>query len=193
MTPGLSLAVLVLALGAVDAPVTSVTVYSDRARVTRTASLTVSGVQNVELPLLLDRVDPATIRLEATGAEVRRVELTTLGEDELPADEARKLVSELEKLDDQVKKVDRDRQAYASQLEDLHRLSPAVPPADPLKPPPKLDGSGWTTAATFAAEQASRLQARLREAELQLQELGRQQERAVPDVRHRRRALDARL
>src|SRR6185295_14724955 len=58
------------ALAAIDAPVREVTVYSDRARVVRAASLTANGVQTVELPLLLETVDTNTLRVEAQGAEV---------------------------------------------------------------------------------------------------------------------------
>lgn len=174
---------LAVALGAVEAPITSVTVYSDRARITRTASVTVSGVQKIELPLLLERVDPATIRLEATGAEVRRVELSFVGEEELPLDDARKLATQLEKLDDQLRKVQRDRDAYSAQLEDLRRLNPTVPPTEPLKSPPRLDPTGWSAAAAFAAEQTSRVQAKLREQNLELEALGRQREVAANSVR----------
>ena len=46
-----------------EAPITSVTVYSDRARVVRTATLNVSGTQRVELPRLPDFVDPGSIRV----------------------------------------------------------------------------------------------------------------------------------
>ena len=61
---------------AVDAPVTEVTVYSDRARVVRTVSLTTSGAQSIELPVLPQSTDPRSVRVEATGAEVKRFDLT---------------------------------------------------------------------------------------------------------------------
>ena len=41
-----------LTLGTVDAPVTDVTVFSDRARVVRTARVSLSGTERLELPLL---------------------------------------------------------------------------------------------------------------------------------------------
>ena len=77
---------------AVDAPITSVTVYSDRARVVRTAQLTVSGTQRVELPPLRGGVDAASIRVEAEGAEVTRVDLRTLSAEALTTSEARKVL-----------------------------------------------------------------------------------------------------
>jgi hypothetical protein len=65
---------LVLAALSVNAPVSSVTVYGDRARVVRSADVALTGSIRVELPLLPIKVDPGSIRLEAAGAEVRQVE-----------------------------------------------------------------------------------------------------------------------
>jgi len=83
------------ALAAIDAPVREVTVYSDRARVVRAASLTVNGVQAVELPLLLETVDTNTLRVEAQGAEVRRVDVAFVDAKDVPADEAKALLAKL--------------------------------------------------------------------------------------------------
>jgi len=60
-----------LLLAAVQAPITSVTVYGDRARVVRATSFALTGVQTVEFPLLHGNVDPASIQVEATGAQVQ--------------------------------------------------------------------------------------------------------------------------
>src|SRR5262245_6589170 len=90
------------ALAAIDAPVREVTVYSDRARVVRAASLTVSGAQVVELPLLLETVDTSTLRVEAEGADVRRVDVALVDSQDVPADEAKALLAKLEQLDDQL-------------------------------------------------------------------------------------------
>ena len=171
-----SLAVAAALLAAVDAPITSVTVYSDRAQVVRTGSTPVSGTQQVELPLLPDTVDPATLRLEATGAEVRGVEIARVEEEDFPVDEAKKLALELEKLDDEVQRVQRERAAYQAQLEDVRRLSPAVPASEPLKPPARLNPTGWAAATRFTTEQAARLQVKVRELDTRLYELARRRE-----------------
>src|SRR5438128_1681823 len=80
----------------VDAPVTAVTVYSDRARVTRTAVVSVSGTERVQLPLLLDNVQPESIQVEASGGDaqaiqIRRVDIAHVEAGEFPEDEARAL------------------------------------------------------------------------------------------------------
>lgn len=165
---GLS-ALSALWLGAVDAPVTSVTVYSDRARVVRTAKVSLSGTQRVELPYLLGAVDPASIRVEAQGAEVARVDIRRVGTEALPATEARRLVTEMERLDDQIAQVRAERDAYTAQLAMLGRVRPVVPP-EPSTPnattaprPSRLDASGWRAASDFLVDSTARLQTKLRE------------------------------
>jgi hypothetical protein len=72
---------------AIDAPVSAVTVYSDRARVTRTAKVPLKGGATgtrVELPILPSGVDPSSIRVEVDAARgdevaVQRVEIGLRG------------------------------------------------------------------------------------------------------------------
>lgn len=176
----MSLALLAaMALGAVDAPVTSVTVYSDRARVTRTASLQLSGVQKLELPLLLDTVDRSSIRVESTGAEVKRVDITPVEDDQLEPGEARQLLTRLEQLDDRLAASRGELAAHQAQLQALQRLAPAVPPGEPLKSPPRLNASGWSLALAFVQEQSARLQTRARQLSQQIEELEEQRAQAV--------------
>ncbi|MBI3185375.1 MAG: mucoidy inhibitor MuiA family protein [Myxococcales bacterium] len=159
------------ALGALEAPVQKVTVYSDRARVTRAASLPVSGEVTLELPLLLDTVDPSSIRVEATGAEVRRVDIAHLDDDQLEPDEARKLLGELDKLGDQLALARAELAAHRAQLQALASLDPAVPEGEPLRPRPRLNSSGWTAAVSFVREQSAKLQVRERELSVRIQQL----------------------
>jgi hypothetical protein len=160
------------ALGtSVQAPVTQVTVYSDRARVTRTGSFSVSGTQKFELPLLLDNVDPATIWVEASGAEVRRVDIAHVAAEEFPTDEARALLGKLEKSDDEIARVRGNRVAAQSVLEAIQKLRPSTPSEEPLRPLPKLNPSGWSAVFAFVGSWTDRLQGRLRELDEKLFDL----------------------
>lgn len=156
---------------AVDAPVTDVTVYSDRARVVRTVTLATSGAQTIELPTLPQSVDAKSIRVEATGAEVKRVELTRLEDDALPSDEAKKLITSLQQADDELAKVYGETAAINAQLATLNRIAPATPESDPLKPHPKLNAAGWPAAMTFVADALQKAQTRQRELTLRAQTL----------------------
>src|SRR5262245_27053085 len=86
-----SAALLLLVTGpalAAEAPVSAVTVFSDRARVTRTAVVTVSGRQRVELPILVEGADAGSIRLQSPDAEVETIDLKWVqGDEAFPRDE----------------------------------------------------------------------------------------------------------
>lgn len=146
----------VLAAIAVDAPVSEVTVFSDRARVTRVGRVILSGTQAVALPLLNDRIDPATIRVEAQGAEVVRVDIVREEPDAVPADEARKLLAEINALDDELTRKHEEVSALQQQVDALSRIAPQVPQGDPLRPPPRLESSGWLTAVSFIHDASER-------------------------------------
>src|SRR2546423_157881 len=120
---------LALAAAPLDAPVTSVTVYSDRARVTRSASVAVNGTQRLELPLLNELAVPATIRVEAQGGDVQRVDVERVDDDQLPVDEARKLVGDLDRADDELARAKAEIDAYAAEEAQLQQLTPNTPPS----------------------------------------------------------------
>lgn len=169
---------------AIDAPITSVTVYSDQARVVRTAQLTVAGTQRVELPPLRGAVDAASIRVEAEGAEVALVDLRPVSPEAVLATEARKVLGALDRLDDQLVRTRSERVAYSAQLAALQGLRPA-PPANgdtDKSPQPRLDPSGWNVAATFLIDTMGKLQARLRELDARVQELEREREQQLREA-----------
>lgn len=146
----------------VDAPVTDVTVFSDRARVVRTATVSTSGAQTLELPALPQTVDPRSIRVEATGAEVKRVELTRLEDDALPVDEAKKLILSIQQVDDELAKLNAESSSLEKQVSSLNRISPTVPAPDALKAAPKLNAAGWSAAIAFVSEALAKAQTRQR-------------------------------
>lgn len=147
---------------AVDAPVTHVTVYSDRARVTRTAQLDVNGNLVVELPLLQQSIDPGSVRVEATGAEVRRVDLQRTNEDEFPTDEAKKLLAQLHASEDKLAKMRGEKAAHDAQIGLLQRIAPLQPTPEPQRNVPKLNASGWLAAMTYATGEIGKLQEKSR-------------------------------
>jgi hypothetical protein len=156
---------------AVEAPITDVTVFSDRARVVRTVTLSTSGAQRIELPTLPQSVDPRGIRVEATGAELKNVELTRLEDDALPSDEAKKLIVALQQTDDELAKASGEAAALNQQIATFNRIAPMTPGGDPLKPAPKLNAAGWPAAMAFVADELAKAQLRLREVIVRQQQL----------------------
>lgn len=156
---GLSAALLL----AVDAPVTNVTVFTDQARVQRTAQVPLNGVQRLEFPPLLDSVDLASVRVEAKGAEVRRVDIDRVAPEKLRTDEAKAALAELERLDAELARVNGELAVLTGQRAALERLAPQAPESDALRPAPKLNAAGWAASAKFSSDMLDGVQKSLRD------------------------------
>lgn len=156
---------LLLALAVIDAPVTQVTVFTDQARVVRTAQLSVSGNQRLEFPPLRDTADVASMRVEATGAEVKRVDIERIEPEKLRTEEAKQVLSEIDKVDVELDRLNQERSALGGVRDALLRLAPVAPSGDPLKAAPKLNAGGWGQGAQFSADQLGKVQVKLREGE----------------------------
>ena len=178
---------------AIDAPITAVTVYSDRARVTRTATLTLTGgAQRVVLPILAGSVDPGSILVEAQGgADVQHIEIGRVEASELPlpVSDAEKLLRSLDQLDDQLTRVQAENQAYRTQASAVTRMLPAPGalspqgPADLVRPPPRLTATGWPGALQFVRQSSERLHAKIRETDELLRKLRQQRQDLVEKAR----------
>jgi hypothetical protein len=150
-------------LGAVDAPITHVTVFTDQARVTRTVQVAVSGTQPVAFPPLREATDLGSVRVEAQGAEVRRVDIERVTPEVLRTEEARALLSEYDQVELELDRVHRETEAWSNHLQVLQRLTPTLPVADAFKPAPKLNASGWAMSDRWLTEQLQRTSTKLRE------------------------------
>lgn len=171
------------ALAAVDAPVTEVTVFSDRARVTRTAAVTLDGTKALELPPLPDTVDAASLQVEATGAKVVRVDLSPLRPEELPRDQARAFLEKLSALDDRITLLSAQAQAYREEAQAQERVAPTVPQAEPLRPQPHLESTGWGQAMAFLSTREAKAQEKARALDAQVQDLKKERDRVAEEAR----------
>ena len=177
------LVVGVAALGsAIPAPVSSVTVYSDRARVTRTAEVTVNGKASVSLPLLPDSVELTSIVVEAVGAKVERVDLARVAAEDFPQKQARELLAKLEQLDDEVDHASGERAVAAALVGVLAKLQPEAATGDELRPVPRLNSTNWVQALEFVDSRSERLQARIRQLDEKLIDLRHQRARLAAEA-----------
>lgn len=168
---------------AVDAPIAEVTVFSDRARVTRVASFELTATERIELPALPDTADPSTVRVDAAGAEVLAVDLARLELDELPLEQAREALAGLEGAEERLAAARGERAAHASALAAMARLAPTPAQGDPSRPPQKMDPSGWAASEAFLAGRRARLLEKLRELDGRLEDLEREHARALEKAR----------
>jgi hypothetical protein len=167
---------LLLSLAAVEAPITQVTVFTDQARVVRTAQVQVNGTLALEFPTLRDSADVNSVRVEAQGAQVRRVDIERVTPEKLRTDEAKVLLAELDRTDAAIERAALERAALTHQRDALLRLTPTSPPSGAMQAPARLNASGWGAAASFSTDQVSKVQLRLRE--LGVQEKRLQEARA---------------
>lgn len=149
-----------------EAPISQVTVFADQARVVRTLRSSAVGVKRIELARLPDTVDASSIRVEATGADIRRVDIEHLEPERLRSEESRALTDQLEQLDLQLDHLAKLRELTAAQRDALLNVEPAAP-----ENKTKLMGTGWAASQTFLAEQAAKLQRQLRETDSQLEKV----------------------
>jgi hypothetical protein len=190
LSPALSLATMLAT--PVAAPVTDATVYSDRARVTRTSTLTVTDRAEVEFPPLPVGVDADSVRLEASGgAVVETIQIRPVGDEPLPADEARAVLKEIEEADDRIAELEREK-ALLTELAGVTAWRPAAEGEESEDEPigggkrlaaarGKLDPRGWKQGMAFLTSFAEGMQARRAAVEGKLL-----------DVREHRQALRAR-
>ncbi|MBJ6760677.1 mucoidy inhibitor MuiA family protein [Myxococcaceae bacterium JPH2] len=156
---------------ATDAPITAVTVYGDRARVVRTATVNLSGTQHVDFPLLTAPLDLDSVHVEARGADVSRVEVRRVNMGAFSEEAARKLLASMERVERlQVRNRD-ETDAYRAQLAAIRGIQPT--PLGAKESPgasastARGDPTAWSTATTFLGDTTAKLNARLRELERQ--------------------------
>ncbi|MER2566900.1 MAG: DUF4139 domain-containing protein [Myxococcaceae bacterium] len=168
---------VVLLVGAVPSPISQVTVFTDQARIVRSATVAAPGT--VEFPPLPDTIDASSVRVEAQGAEVRRVDLERLTPEAFRTAEAKQLLSELDGIDTELTRLGRESLALREHHDALLRLHPALPTNDNVRPAPKLSPQGWSTALQFQATQLEATQKKLRDLDLAQRTASRKREALV--------------
>jgi hypothetical protein len=134
----------------VPAPVTAVTVFSDRAKVTRQAQLPLSkGVHRLTFAALPPGAQAGSISLDAAGATVQRVEVHRGNLGELAASEVDKALKELDDARAAVRALTEQRVNRESERALLLRLRPAAPSVDAKGQPRALETAGWRDAMAF--------------------------------------------
>ncbi len=132
-------------------PIHDVTVFSDRARIVRRGPVGLErGTQTIQLPTLPATVDPNSVRLSATGAQVLRVEVVQRTSSALPQTEAEAVLHELNQLLDQRRKLTDARNELSAERDFLERLTPsAAPGGNAMHPPLLLEAGGWMSSLEF--------------------------------------------
>ncbi|MGC4122477.1 MAG: mucoidy inhibitor MuiA family protein [Myxococcales bacterium] len=144
-------------------PVQEVTVFSDRARVTRQGELA-AAAGAVRLALLPPTLDTESVRVTAEGAQVKRVEVRRAGLEEFPRTEAEQLIKELEATGDALLALEEKKQGLQRERSLLQGLRPtASPQPDPKGVPVLLEAGGWKASVSWFDAREAALEQSLRE------------------------------
>lgn len=157
------------------APIAEVTVFSDRARVTREARVELgSGVQALRLPDLPGATLLDTVRIDGRGARVLRLETTPVQRQRLGLDQVDDLIRRLEAANDEIARADGEIRARQEALSLLAGLSPQPPVSESERvgrPALPLSAAGWRTVLDFAGQRRESLRAQIRELAVQRKDL----------------------
>jgi len=121
----------------VKLPITHVTVFSDRARITRSAKVKFEdGIQTLRLPDLPGAAMLDTIRVGCRGGRVIRVESAPIQKEKISIDQVEELIDKLRSLDDEKAAIYEQQRILEQELNLLSGISP-LPAVDESKRPGK--------------------------------------------------------
>ena len=149
---------------AVDAPIDQVTVFSDRARVRRLATVGLgAGVSTLRLPDLPGGTMLDTVRVTSSSGRLLRVEALPVERDRFSIAQVEKLLDALDAVNEAIAKLDGTRNAELAEVELLRTVTPAPPVPEAQRegrPALQPDVSSWLGVVDFfSARRNARLAA----------------------------------
>ncbi len=174
----------------VPLPITAVTVFSDRARVTRSGPVRFggAGVRALRAPDLPGAAMADTLRVTAQGARVVRVETHPVERERASIDQVDGWLADLEKAADKIALAQGRLADARAELQMLSGLQAAPPVAekDRLgKPPPPLAPDAWRGLQDHLAARREKARAAEKAAELDLRDREAEYEQARTEVQKR--------
>lgn len=168
----------------VEAPISGVEVFSDRARVTREARITLpSGVSALRLPDLPGATWMDTLRAGASGATVLRVEAIPVQRERVGIAEVEALLVQLETQADALAMLDAEIEANAAQLQAVSGLRPATPvPEKDRKGIPRWDPPTLSRVLDFFMGTRTQIRERTRALQITRRDKARAFERTQHEV-----------
>jgi len=159
----------------VEAPIDHVEVFSDRARVTRSARLPLkAGVNTLKLPDLPGATWMDTLRASAQGAKVLRVEAIPVQRERIGIDQVEALLVRLEGEADALAALDARITALQVQLQAVIGLQPASPvPEKDRKGIPRWDPPTLVRVLDFFSGRRSQVRTDLRALQIKRRSLAR--------------------
>jgi hypothetical protein len=162
----------------IEAAIENVTVFSDRAKVVRRATVNLdNGIHKLGLPDLPGAVMINTVRIECSGARVIRVETVPVERERFSIEQVEEQISKLEAITDKLSALDRESQVYNLELSFLNGISPRAPVEESKrvgKPLPPVRVDLWKKVLDFLQARKNACRASLRKQALKRRELQEQ-------------------
>lgn len=150
----------------IEAPISEVTVYSDRARIRRKATVQLAaGTHVVRWPDLPGATLLDTLRASASGAKILRIEAAPVDRERVSIEQADQLLVRLEKLADEISLLDAESEVTGAIVRMLSEIAPAPPVPEAQRegrPAPQLAPEIWRRALDFLAKERAKGRERLR-------------------------------
>ncbi|MBI4820425.1 MAG: mucoidy inhibitor MuiA family protein [Deltaproteobacteria bacterium] len=170
----------------VDAPVARVTVFADRARVTRRGTVSFPrGVTTLGLPDVIGAAFVDSIRVTVEGAKVIRVESAPVLRERFGIESAEKLLKEIEALDVEIDRAEARQALEQREIATLSSISPAMPVPEAGRegrPLMVLKPEAWLESQRVLSERRARSAERSRQTQDELEKLGEKRARLVEEV-----------
>jgi hypothetical protein len=139
-----------------EAPITKVTVHTDRARVVRTASVQLAaGEHRLRFPDLPGATLTSSLRVSSDKGRVLRIETQSVDRERFSLDEVDGLIETLEKLDDKDRTIDAELRLLDKELAVFASLTPEPPVPEEKRqgrPANPVAASEWPRVLDFFGE-----------------------------------------
>ncbi len=159
----------------VEAPIDEVTVYSDRARIHRSARHGLkAGNQTLRLSDLPGSVLMDTVRVGCDGARVLRIEAVPIERERYSIEQVEELIERLEVLTDRLSAAAARRQIHQLELSFLAGIAPRAPVVESErvgKPMPAVEPDMWKRVLDFLQKRRDHVRALVRDLDEQRRKL----------------------
>jgi len=157
----------------VEPKITSVVVYPDRALITRSASLELSGETEVVIPNLTGFLDERSVRIRGEGLIIGEVKVRR-GYVEKPAPDIVELERQIKELEEKIKEKDNEQEILKAKGDFLNSIKLGTPEiiAKELREG-KISPSAWRDALNFLGTEYSQLKSSLQKVEREKEELNK--------------------
>ncbi|MBI2372499.1 MAG: DUF4139 domain-containing protein [Deltaproteobacteria bacterium] len=170
----------------VDAPISRVTVFADRARVTRRGSTVFpKGASAIALPDVIGAAFVDSIRVSVDGAKVLRVESAPVLRERFGIESAEKLLKEIEAVDAEIQRREARQSIEQQEISSLAALVPSGPVSEADRDGRALlaiKPEAWLESQRVLGERRARAAERARAIQVELEKLWERRQRLVEEI-----------